>query len=645
MIRAPAGGVILALVWLACLSSPSVSAAPAIEGPQVLAPAYVASEFRAPAAGSYSLPVLGDAVDGVVLDSDGRERRLFDQFGDDKLVLLSFIYSSCSDANGCPLATGVLYSVLRKMRDQPGLRDRVRIISLSFDPVFDTPDAMALYGAGLAGQGDWRFLTTGSAEALQPILDGYGQSVIRDVDDRGDALPSFSHILRVYLIDANRKIRNIYSVSFLDRDLLIADLETVLLDRDATTVESNHPDTRPVATLSRPGDPRDGYLSGQYQTRSLALQRRHGTPADLLALTERPPLGLPPVPQPEANPVTRAKVALGRKLFFDRRLSLNNTFSCAMCHVPEQGFTSNELATAVGFEGRSVRRNAPTLYNVAYLGRLFHDGREETLEQQVWGPLLAANEMANPSVGAVVGKIHGLSDYQGLFEAAFAGRPVGMETLGMALASYQRTLLAGDSAFDRWYFGGQSDAISEPARRGFALFTGKAGCVGCHPVGEHDALFTDDQLHNTGTGYRESMGITPESHRVVLAPGVVVEVPHAVIDSVGEPPPPDLGRYEITQDPDDRWKYRTPSLRNVALSAPYMHNGSIGSLREVVAFYNAGGVDNPLRDARIHPLGLSETEIDDLVAFLRSLTGGNVDAIVADAFAAPVGDVTRQANE
>ena len=515
------------------------------------------------------------------------------------------------------------------------------MISLSFDPVYDTPEVMALYGTGFTDKGDWRFLTTASWDALAPILEDYDQSVIRDIDENGKELPSFSHILRVFLIDPQKRIRNIYSVSFLNPDVIINDAKTILLAGSGGPMVAQGDEVLPVSLLSKPGDHKDGYEADSYRTRSQAVELRSGEPTDLVSFVESPPLGLPPVPQPVDNPVSRAKVDLGRKLFFDRRLSLNDTFSCAMCHIPEQGFTSNELAMAVGFEGRSVRRNSPTLYNTAYFTRLFHDGREETLEQQVWGPFLASNEMANPSVGAVIGKIRGLTDYQGLFEAAFDGKGVSMDTVSKALASYQRTLVSGNSAFDRWYYAGVDNAMSEPAKRGFALFSGKAGCSSCHTVENRHALFTDNQLHNTGMGYRESMGIREPTERVVLAPGVFVDVDRDIIDSVGLPPPADVGLYEVTQNPHDRWKYRTPHLRNVALTAPYMHNGSLSSLHDVVEFYNAGGVPNELLDSRIRPLGLDQREIDDLVAFMESLTGDNVDAIVADAFAAPVGDTTR----
>ena len=608
----------------------------------VLAPFYTKAEYLAPVPGSYDLPAFGLAADGKILDSKGRAQRLHDHLGDGKVVLLSFIYSTCSDINGCPLASAVMYSVQQKLLDDPELRDRFRMISLSFDPAYDTPEVMSLYGAGFSVGSDWRFLTTASWSDLQPILESYDQSVIRDVNDKGEEQPSFSHILRVFLIDPRKNIRNIYSVSFLNPDLIINDAKTVLMDTSDSTTKTGHSESLQVPVLSKPGDNKDGYETSAYQTHSQDVEMRVGKKADLVAFVERPPLGLPTVPQPTNNPVTRAKVDLGRKLFFDRRLSLNDTFSCAMCHVPEQGFTSNELAMAVGLEGRSVRRNSPTIYNTGYLTRLFHDGREETLEQQVWGPLLAHNEMANPSVGAVVNKIRRIPDYQGLFEQAFDGRGVGMETIGMAMASYERTLVSGNSAFDRWYYAKDERALTESAKRGFRLFSGKAGCSSCHTVGDEYALFSDDKMHNTGMGYRESMGIKPEKQKILIAPGVYIEVDQAIIESVGHPPPSDVGLYEVTQNPHDRWKYRTPSLRNVALTAPYMHNGSFSNLRQVVDFYNEGGVANELLDARIHPLALNGQEIDDLISFLHSLTGDNVDIIVADAFAAPVGDITKE---
>jgi len=388
------------------------------------------------------------------------------------------------------------------------------------------------------------------------------------------------------------------------------------------------------------GDYKQGYETGNYSTRSTALDTRahRGRPANLMAVFSAPPLGLPAVPVPDDNSVTPAKLQLGRKLFFDRRLSLNGTMSCAMCHVPEQGFANNELTLAVGLEGRSVRRNAPTIYNVAYFERLFHDGREDRLEQQVWLPLLAHNEMANPSPGEVIRKLGDLSDYVGLFEAAFDGRKASMETVGAAIATYERALVSGGSAFDRWHYGGQKDALSAGAQRGFNVFTGKGQCSSCHLIGKTSALFTDNGLHNTGVGWYAAMAPEANYQRVQLAPGVFKMVNTDIIAKVSEPVEGDIGLYEITLNPADRWRYKTPSLRNIALTAPYMHNGSLQTLADVVEYYDRGGHPNEGQDPRIRPLGLTELEKQDLVEFLQSLTGDNTRELVADAFAAPIGD-------
>jgi cytochrome c peroxidase len=393
------------------------------------------------------------------------------------------------------------------------------------------------------------------------------------------------------------------------------------------------------AVVDGPGDYKGNYDSPEYVTRSYSLEARVGEATDLLARTQTPPLGLPRLPVPDGNPLTREKIELGRKLFFDRRLSLNGTQSCAMCHIPEQGFTNNELATAVGLEGRNVGRNSPTLYNVGYKQRLFHDARESTLEQQAWQPMINPVEMANPSIGWVIAKLREFEDYDPLFAAAFGERGITMETVADALASYQRTLLAANSPFDRWYFGDEEDALDASAKRGFALFTGRGQCNSCHLIGEEHALFTDDAVHNTGTGYARAMQKSSGSRRVILAPGVFGEVSPENLAVVSAPGAGnDLGRYEVTGNADHRWQYKTPTLRNVALTAPYMHDGSLLNLEDVVAFYNRGGVANPLQDPRIQPLELSDQDEADLLAFLESLTG-DYRALVLDAFVAPVGDV------
>ena len=561
-----------------------------------------------------------------MLDSQGETTQLHGLMGD-KVLVLSFIYSSCSEANGCPLATHVLDRIKTRLLTSPGGGEAVRFISLSFDPVQDTPEVMRAYGSGFVGEDfDWRFLTTSGQSQLEPILESYGQVVIRDPQTEDGEGGSISHILRVFLIDRNKQIRNVYSPSFLHADTIINDIQTLQLETGTR---------RPV---QGPGDYKQGYAGPDYQTNAQSLQSRRGVRADLMANMDPPPLGLPSVPARVDNPITPAKIELGRLLFFDRRLSHNNTISCAMCHVPEQGFSSNEMATAVGIEGRTVRRNSPTIYNVAYLERLFHDGRETTLEQQVWGPLLAQNEMGNPSVGQVVDQVSAVPQYREMFARAFNDRQVSMETIGMALASYERALVSANSAFDRWYYGKNSDAMSEEQKAGFKLFSGKAGCSGCHQVNKQHALFSDNQLHNTGIGYQRSMAQKPQQASVLIAPGEQITIQSDSVAESSEPVASDLGLYEITENPADRWKYRTPTLRNIALTAPYMHDGSISTLAEIIEFYNQGGIDNELRDPLVRPLNLSKEEASQLLAFLNALTGDNVDKLVSDAFTIPIGN-------
>lgn len=618
--------LLLFLVFLASPGSEPGAAQGESTQDQVLAPGWRELEFEAPEAGSYQLPPIGMAGDGQVITSDGEETTLHALMGD-KVVVLSFIYSSCSDANGCPLATHVLEKLQDQLLEDKNKGEEVRFISLSFDPVQDTPKVMKRYGKPyISGDFDWYFLTTSGQPALEPILETYGQSIVRDPNAEEGEAGNISHILRVFLVDRNLRIRNIFSASYLHADTMLNDIRTLQMEPFETHA------------LQGPGDNKAGYESSDYQTRAQSLERRKGVSAELWTAEFTPPLGLPAITSPPDNPLTEVKIALGRLLFFDRRLSHNNTFSCAMCHVPEQGFTSNELATAVGIEGRTVRRNSPTIYNVAYLERLFHDGRESSLEQQIWGPLLAHNEMGNPSVGLVIDQIKRIPEYPTLFEKTFPGRGVSMETVGKALASYERVLVSGNSPFDRWYYGKEIDALNKEQQAGFRLFTGKAGCSGCHLVGNDWSLFTDNRMHNTGIGYQHSMSKTPASTQVQIAPGESITVRGDIVADASEPRPNDLGLYEITENPDDRWKYRTPSLRNVALTAPYMHDGSLSTLKDVIEFYNRGGVENELLDPLVRPLGLTQEEIGQLLSFLDALTGDNVDRLVADAFTVPVGN-------
>jgi cytochrome c peroxidase len=326
------------------------------------------------------------------------------------------------------------------------------------------------------------------------------------------------------------------------------------------------------------------------------------------------PLGLPPVPAEIAG--TPAMRQLGEKLFFDRSLAANGTLSCAMCHIPAQGFASNQSALSIGIEGRSLRRNAPSLYNVVYKRYLFHDGRETDLAAQVWGPLLAPDEMGNPAIGPLLARLRANPDYGPAFHAAFPGEGVSMTTLGRAIAAYESTLLRGDSRFDKALFGGQRSALSQEEWRGYQIFVSKGGCSACHAIGTDAALFTDQSWHNTGVAFRKR-NASPDVG-VEIARGVVKTVDLSAL-GLSPPPPRDVGRFEISNDPADRWAYTTPALRGVAETAPYMHDGSLTTLEEVIEFYDRGGGINPALDAKIRPLDLKREEKAALVAFLRTL--------------------------
>ncbi len=375
------------------------------------------------------------------------------------------------------------------------------------------------------------------------------------------------------------------------------------------------------------GDYREGYDRKDFETRSEALDLTPGIP---IQLTDRAtPLGLPP----SVHSIDEKALALGRELFFDRRLSVNGTVSCGMCHIPEQGFTQNELATPVGVEGRSVKRNAPALYNVVYLPELFFDGRETSLEQQIWAPLLAINEMANPDQGSVVRRLAGIRGYADAFAEVYADG-LTADNLGDALASYQRALVSGNSRFDRWFFGGEANALNELEQQGFRVFR-EQGCAACHAVGREAALFTDHGYYNTGIGYQAAN--RERTRSMQIAPGVTIPL----AEPVEVERESDDGLAERTGRDRDRWRYRVPSLRNVALTAPYMHDGSLPTLAAVIDYYERGGSADPQLDAWILPLDMDEQERRALLGFLAALNGDNVAALAADARSVQIGDTTH----
>jgi cytochrome c peroxidase len=337
-------------------------------------------------------------------------------------------------------------------------------------------------------------------------------------------------------------------------------------------------------------------------------------------------LGLPALASLE--PVASVKqIELGRKLFFDRRLSSNGTMSCAMCHVPEEGFTSNASKLSLGLEGVSLRRNAPSLLNVAWQTQLFHDGREPLLSSVAWSALLHADEMGNPSADDLLARLRTWPDYAGRFEQAFDGAGASKTTLGEAVAAYLRTLVAGNSRFDQWRYANRADALTALEQRGFKLFAGAGGCTACHTVTEQSALFADGAFHVTGAGFKPQS----KSISVELAVGVYTQLKPDALSAFADPREPDFGRSEITKSAADRFAFKTPSLRNVNRTAPYMHDGSLASLDEVVAFYNQGGDDAPGRSPLLKPLNLSAEDQRALVAFLKSLDSQNLPDLIAQA--------------
>lgn len=295
------------------------------------------------------------------------------------------------------------------------------------------------------------------------------------------------------------------------------------------------------------------------------------------------PLGLEPdFFLPNDNSLSDTVVLLGKRLFFDVRLSKDMSISCATCHKPEFGF-SNETSVAEGIFGQKGQRKVPTVVNRLFGQRQFWDGRAVSLEDQVVGPLFNPIEMGIDEK-TLVERLQNDAVYRDLFREAF-GSEVSLDGVVKAIASFERTLVSGGSPFDRYEWNGEENALSDSGKRGLELFRGKARCSLCHT----GVNFTDERFHNIGVGNGEGQK--------------------------------DPGRMEITNDPTDFGKFRTPSLRNVDLRAPYMHDGSISSLEEVIEFYNDGGRQNTNLDEELKPLNLNAQEKVDLVEFLKSLTG------------------------
>jgi cytochrome c peroxidase len=304
----------------------------------------------------------------------------------------------------------------------------------------------------------------------------------------------------------------------------------------------------------------------------------------------RAPLGLPSVPVPTSQDLSPEMVELGRRLFTDRSLSSTGTVACASCHQPDRAFADGRVK-GVGVHDRTTKRNVPSLLNVAYRPLLQWDGYASTLENFVKYPVSAINEMDFHYLDRVQPYVRAHADYPGMFRGTMGVDSAEFDHVARALGAYLRTLNSGNSAFDRYAYGGERDALTPQQLRGLAVFNGKGRCTSCHTIGERNALFMDNRYHDLGVGWDTAGG----GYR-------------------------DIGLGAISTNAG-AGRFLTPSLRNVALTAPYMHDGSLATLEEVIDYLDRGGNPSPHRDVELRPLGLTPGEKRDVVAFLHALTG------------------------
>jgi cytochrome c peroxidase len=343
-----------------------------------------------------------------------------------------------------------------------------------------------------------------------------------------------------------------------------------------------------------------------------------------MAFAEAVEVPLPPgVMAPEVpadNPTTAAKVELGKKLYFDTRLSTDGTVACATCHDPRKGFADGRpKPTSAGVGGALGARNAPTVLNAAFLASQFWDGRAATLEDQAVQPMINPIEHGFEDDPAVVEKLRSLPEYPPLFEAAFGSKEIDMRRFGQAVASFERTLISLDAPIDR-FLAGDAKAISASAQRGWELYNGKARCNTCHGRIDVLPLFTDDLFHNIGVGVKQvDFDAVSRKAAAAVAAGKSVDA-LALQDAEASA----LGRFLVTRETKDLGAFKTPQLRNVALTAPYMHDGSQATLREVIDFYDKGGEPNPYLDGGMRPLSLTEQEKADLVALMETFTSSDL---------------------
>lgn len=334
----------------------------------------------------------------------------------------------------------------------------------------------------------------------------------------------------------------------------------------------------------------------------------------------KPPPGVDPafwdsVLVPEDNKMTRERVELGRRLYFDTRLSADGTVACATCHDVSRSFTDLR-PLAEGIRDQIGRRNSPTTMNALFMESQFWDGRAAMLEAQAELPIINPIEMGQPSREATVAAIEGDAEYQKMFRAAY-GRPPNYGDLAKAIAAFERTLVFLDAPFDR-FLAGKQDAISADAKRGWDLFNGKARCVSCHTINSANPSGSDSRFHNIGVAARtqDFEALATQALRALDKEGGIEEIDRLALETNMS----ELGRFLVTKLQPDIGAFKTEQLRNVGITGPYMHDGSMRTLWDVMDHYNKGGEWNPYLDGGIEPLALSEQEINAVVALLFAMT-------------------------
>ncbi len=340
----------------------------------------------------------------------------------------------------------------------------------------------------------------------------------------------------------------------------------------------------------------------------------------LITNPNAPPVGIDGVAWttiyvPAGNELTPDRITLGRKLYFDVRLSKDGTVACATCHDVSRGFTDRRPVSE-GIKDQLGQRSAPTALNAALFQSMFWDGRAPTLEEQAKLPILNPVEMGHPDAASAMAAVNTDAAYKELFQKAY-GRAPNYEDVGRALATFERTLIFLDAPFDH-YLGGEAKALSPAAQRGLDLFNGKARCVSCHMINSSNPLGTDNLFHNIGVSARKQNFEDLAQKGLAAIQGN--SDPQALDKLAIETNFSELGRFLVSRQRQDIGAFKTEQLRNVGLTAPYMHDGSMRTLWDVMDHYNKGCETNAFLDGGIEPLNLSEEEINDVVAFLFTLT-------------------------